>query len=465
MLASSLGSFLRRRLSFHVRRKHAAKTAPGYRPRFESLEDRTTPSTTATHFFLTVSETGTVGQPLDVGVFALDASDHWVQDYTGTVKLTSTGGGDTLPGNFTFTHGFHEFTLTPGSTGNDTITATDTMTATLTGSVTVQVVAAPVATHFFVIVPQTVNHGDDNGQGDDDSQGDQPEQGDQIPVTVIALDQSDHWVKNYTGTAGLTSTDATDMLPGPAMFENGVHVFTMTPGSSGGADTITATDTKDSTITGSAILNTTGAATHLFVIVPRNSEMGEAAPVTVIALDGADHWVHHFSGTVTLTSTGAGDMLPGSVTLHHGMATVMLTPGSTGSDTVTATDSADNLTAGNATTNVINPEVATHFFVVAPQNVAAGAQTPVLVFALDAADHWVRDYTGTVTLTTSNSNDMVPGPFTFDHGFHTFLVTFATTGNDTVTATDKVHSITGVDIVAVGTSSGQSHHGDDQGDD
>jgi len=434
-------------------RRHSAARLADYRPRLEPLENRTVPSTTATHFFLTVPETGTVGKPLEVGVIALDASDHWVQDFTGTVTLTSTGAGDMLPGPFTFDHGFHEFTMTPGSTGPDTITATDSADS-ITGDVTPTVLAAPVATHFFVIVPRT------NGEGDED------EQGDQIPVTVIALDQSDHWVKDYTGTAALTSSVSSDTLPGPAMFENGMHVFMMTPGG-GGADTVTATDTKNSSITGSAIFNVTGAATHFFVIVPRTAEMGESTPVTVIALDASDHWVHHFSGTVTLTSTGSGDMLPGPFTFNHGIHTFQMTPGSAGTtDTVTATDSADNLT-GQAAFNVINPEVATHFFVVAPPTVPVGVLTPVFVIALDAADHWVRDFTGTVTLTTTNANDTVPGPFTFDGGFHKFMVTFAATGNDTVTATDSAHMISGTDVVAVGTSAGnQNQQGDDneQGD-
>ncbi|OWK41651.1 hypothetical protein [Fimbriiglobus ruber] len=71
-------------------------------------------------------------------VVALDASNNPVVNYTGTVQITSTGTGDTLPAAYTFTAGdagAHVFTVTPASpTTADTFTVTDTTDSSLTGS-------------------------------------------------------------------------------------------------------------------------------------------------------------------------------------------------------------------------------------------------------------------------------------------------------------------------------------------
>src|SRR5262249_58560212 len=77
-------------------------------------------------------------------VVALDADNHLVQDYTGTVHFTSSDGAATLPADFTFAaadHGFHLFSVTFGTTGGQTVTATDTVHAAITGSAHVTVFA------------------------------------------------------------------------------------------------------------------------------------------------------------------------------------------------------------------------------------------------------------------------------------------------------------------------------------
>jgi hypothetical protein len=64
---------------------------------------------------------------------------------------------------------------------------------------------------------------------------------------------------------------------------------------------------------------------------------------------------------------------------------------------------------------------------------------PVVVAALDASNHLVTRYTGTVTLTDTIDSTVTPLTYTFqtgDHGYHIFMVTFNTTGAQTLTATD-----------------------------
>jgi hypothetical protein len=192
----------------------------------------------------------------NVRVVALDDSNHVVTNYTGTVQLTDTDSattvdGTAVPTTYTFTtadHGSHVFAVTPGATGTETLTATDTSNSSLTGSVTLQVNAAPVATHFLVVVPQNVQAG-------------KP-----AAVVVEALDASNHVVPNYTGTVQLTSSDTAAALGGatlPATYtftaaDHGVHAFLVTFATNG-SQTVTATDTSNSSLTGSAT-TTVGAS-------------------------------------------------------------------------------------------------------------------------------------------------------------------------------------------------------------
>src|SRR5579883_3235426 len=145
----------------HPRKPAVRTTRGGVRIGFDRLDDRLAPSAgwsdwvdnvasaPATHFLVVTPESTSAGSSTPVEVIALDASNHLDRDYTGTVALTSTGAGDTLPANYTFTssdRGIHIFSVTPAAAGSDTVTATDTTTASVTGSATVTVNAASTTT-------------------------------------------------------------------------------------------------------------------------------------------------------------------------------------------------------------------------------------------------------------------------------------------------------------------------------
>jgi hypothetical protein len=332
--------------------RHSPAPGGAFRPRLEALEDRTVLSSPATHFLVLTPPAAFTGQQTEVEVVALDASNHRVFNYTGTVQLTSTDPSDALPANYTFTardHGEHDFLLTPGAVGSDTVTATDTTTSSLTGDATLTVNPAPVATHFLVLAAPQAFAG-------------QP-----TSVLVVALDASNHRVFNYTGTVQLTSTDPSDTLPANYTFtssDHGAHLFSLTPAATG-SDTITATDTSTSSVTGSVTLNVTPApvATHFLVVVPRNVQTGQPTPVFVAALDASNHLVPTYTGTVQLTSSDSaatlnGTALPATYTfmaVDHGIHVFWVTFGTTGSQTVTVTDTSNGALTGVATALVGQP--------------------------------------------------------------------------------------------------------------
>jgi hypothetical protein len=76
------------------------------------------------------------GSPTQVLVVALDASNNVVPGYTGTVHLTSSDSGATLPADYTFTaadNGSHLFTVSFATPGVQTVTAADTANSSISG--------------------------------------------------------------------------------------------------------------------------------------------------------------------------------------------------------------------------------------------------------------------------------------------------------------------------------------------
>jgi hypothetical protein len=314
------------------------------------------------------------------------------------------------------------------------------------------------ATHLQVIVPTFTQ----SGQGFD--------------VVVEAETASNRIATGYTGTVHLSlgAADANATIPNDFTLtarDHGVHVFHVTL-STAGSQTITAADTTTASITGSATttVNPAPVATQLIVSMANNVTAGNATNVTVVALDASGHRVTNYTGTVSFASTDAtmttanGD-LPASFTFtaadagKHTFQVTFPTPTSTAPTTLTVSD---GTLSGSATPTVDAVGAVTHFRVISLGIGIAGFPSPVEVVALDANNHVVSGYTGTVHLTSSDAGATLPDDFTFsaaDKGIHLFSVTFATAGRESVTATDlTTSSITGQANVFVLSQLGFGRH-------
>jgi hypothetical protein len=312
--------------------------------------------------------------------------------------------------------------------------------------------SVPSATHFAVKAPPSAFAGT------------------QVPVFVAALDDANHLAPDYTGTVHFTSSDSGATLPGEFTFtagDHGFHLFSATFQATG-ADTVTATDTATSSITGTATVNVvaTPAATHFVVFSKGSTIAGSPTPVFVVALDANNFPVLNYTGTVHFTSSDSAAALPADYTFvagDHGFHRFQATLNTTGAQTVTATDTATSSITGTAHIQVNPAPVATHFAVFSKPHATAGAPTGVSVVALDAANHPVLNYTGTVHFTSSDGSAALPADYTFvagDHGFHSFQVTLNTVGAQTVTATDTAtSSITGTANITVDPAPVATHFG------
>jgi hypothetical protein len=214
--------------------------------------------------FSVTTSTGSpvAGAAFSVTVTALDASGHTFTGYRGTVHFTTSdrGTGVVLPANYTFTAGdggVHTFSngVILVTAGTQTVTATDTANSGLAGQAHVTVTAAAAST-LAVSAPASVT------------------QGSPFTLTVTARDRFGNRATGYRGTVHFTTSDrgAGVVLPANYTFtagDGGAHTFTngatlVTVGT----QTVTATDTAASSISGQASVNVTPVPSGNLIVNP-----------------------------------------------------------------------------------------------------------------------------------------------------------------------------------------------------
>ncbi|HEY0870557.1 MAG TPA: cell wall-binding repeat-containing protein, partial [Acidothermaceae bacterium] len=268
--------------------------------------------------------------------------------------------------------------------------------------------------------------------------------GNAVTVTVTALDGSNAVATTYAGTVHFTSTDAGAVLPANSTFSGGIGSFSVTF-SAAGTQHVTVTDTSSSSITGtSGAVTVAQTTTHLSATAAATAPAGNSFVVTVKALDGGGNVVTGYAGTVKLTSTDSAAVLPANSTLSSGQHAFTVTLKTAGSQTVTATDTANSGISGTTTTITIAPATTTHLLVTAPSSSVAGLSFVVAVTAKDAYQNTVTTYGGTVHLTSTDTSATLGANAKLTNGVGNFTATLRTLGGRTVKATDTVtSSITG----------------------
>jgi len=252
-------------------------------------------------------------------------------------------------------------------------------------------------------------------------------------------------VPGYAGLIHFTSTDGAAVLPPNASLTNGTGSFVATL-STLGTQTITATDTVTASLTGTSgpIQVVVGLATHFSVTAPANTPAGSPISVTVTALDQYGDTVTNYAGTVHFTSTDAAATLPANSTLTSGVGTFSATLATAGTQTITATDTAQSSITGTSGPITVSPGPATHFVVAAPATAVVGTPLSFTVTAKDGYGNIATGYAGTIAFSATDPAATLPASATLTAGVGTFSITFKTPGSQTITATDTATpSITG----------------------
>ncbi|MCC8954085.1 cadherin repeat domain-containing protein [Bradyrhizobium sp. Pear77] len=397
----------------------------------------------ATHFAVSIPGNGAAGTPGTVTVTALDALNHVVTNYTGTVHFTSTDGHAVLPADVTLTNGTGSFSETLDTAGSQTITATDTANSAVKGTSNAEIVTPGVATHFSVSLAANGTAGTPGS------------------VVVTALDAFNNVATGYTGTVHFTSSDGSAVLPADATLTNGVGSFSETFDTAG-HQTITATDTVSAGITGTSNAETVagGAATHFVVSIAANGAAGTPGTVTVTALDAFNNVATGYTGTVHFTSTDGSAVLPANMTLTNGVGSFSETFETVGNQTITATDTLSAGITGTSNTEAVTAGPATHFVVTLPAGGTAGVASPATITAYDAFGNVATGYAGTVHFSSTDGQAVLPANMTLTNGTATFSETLDTAGSQTITATDTVSSaITGTSNAETITAAAVTHFG------
>jgi hypothetical protein len=183
-------------------------------------------------------------------------------------------------------------------------------------------------------------------------------------LTVTALSGFNTVVKDYAGTVAFASSDVYAGLPAPYTFaaaDQGVHTFA---GGAvlyvAGAQSVTATDLANPSLTGSAALTVLpGAAYQLGLYGPDHVTADLPFDLLVVVYDAYYNVVTGYTGTVTFAGMNSGGGLPAAYTFTaadqgvHDFSGVFLHD--PGAQTITAADTLDPTIAGALAVTVDGP--------------------------------------------------------------------------------------------------------------
>jgi hypothetical protein len=168
---------------------------------------------------------------------------------------------------------------------------------------------------------------------------------------------------------------------------------------------------------------------------------GNQGTFTVTTEDQLGETVTSYRGRVHFASSDPVAVLPPDYTFTAGdngsrqFTARLLTAGT---QTITATDTADPSIAGTQIGIIVRP--ANHFVVTGfPSPVTAGTAGVLTVTIVNADGVRVTDYTGRVHFSSSDPHATLPGDYTFtaaDMGTHTFGAVLRTVGTQSITVTD-----------------------------
>ncbi len=395
--------------------------------------------------------TETAGSSFNFTVTAEDKYGNIATGYTGTIGFSSTDAQAVLPSSYSFlagNEGTFTFSATLKTAGSQTITASDStndLSATSAG-VTVDPGAA------VSLVVSGYPNPDTDGTSDN--------------FTVTAYDAYGNVATGYTGTVDFSSSDPKASLPSPYTFNTsnaGKYTFAATL-NTWGDQSLTATDSSKSTITGSEsnILVCTLGPQYLQVSgFPTTDTAGTSYAVTVGVYNGFGNIVTGYTGTVHFTSSDGQAVLPANYTFTSsdaGQYTFNVTLKTAGTQYIAVTDTTTSTLTGRESGIVVQPAAAQSLKITGlPATLVPATPNNFTVTAFDAYGNVASGYAGTIQFTSSDSQATLPSNYTFtaaNAGAASFSVTFATPGTQSLSATDTATAtITGSTSVTVTSTS------------
>jgi len=287
-------------------------------------------------------------------------------------------------------------------TANLTAGGPYTVTAAATGLTTVNFSLSNTvgtATHFSVSAPSSATAGTS------------------FSVTVTALDSGNNTATGYTGTVHFTSGDGAATLPANSTLTNGTGTFSATLNTAG-SQTITATDTVTSSITGTSNAITVTQVSQTINFNSLATRVYGAAPFTISATASSGLTVSFTSETTSVCTVSTS-------TLSAGVSSATVTLAETGACTIQATQAGNPSYAAatpvNQSFQAISASLGTNAILVG----SAAGSSSVIVTAPGA---WTATSNASFLHTTASGTGSGLAVFTID----SFTGTGTRTGTLTV---------------------------------
>jgi hypothetical protein len=339
--------------------------------------------TVAAQFSVTIPAHITAGSSFTFTVTAEDQFKNCAPTYAGTVAFASTDNGTStvLPPSTTLTGGLGTFSATLTTAGPQSLHAQDMAVYEFYGFSAIVPVSSAAPTHFSVTATPSATAGSG------------------LEVTVTAFDQFNNLATGYSGTVSLTNSYSSASLPTSLNLTSGIGFFSTTLYTAGNVS-ITAVDTTNSSISAGSGMIPISAASPSMILIFVNDEVaaGDGEIVTVELLDRYDNLVQVPGNTVSFESSDSQAGLPGTTSIGSGYATVTITFGTIGSQTITAL--ADDLHVTSQAITVDAGPVSQLTFSNIPGAVIPGQEFDVTVIAADGYGNMAASYSGYVTWTT-----------------------------------------------------------------
>ena len=262
-----------------------------------------------------------------------------------------------------------------------------------------------------------------------------------LPTTVTIVGADGNRVPDFQGVVFITSNDAASNTTFSYRFtaaDAGVHTFNNIRLVTLGDQTISISAPQMATATRTVAV--TPAVTRLAVDAQTALTAGEAFNLTVTAYDAVGNVSTGYASTIHFSTADVQAGLPADYTFTStdaGVHTFTVTLKTAGQQFVKVSELGRSLDGGAAVT-VLPAAVAS--LDLAGASGAIGVARPITVVGRDSFGNIASSYTGTVHVTSSDPNAVLPGDVTLTSGSATFNIKLLTVGTQTITATDVANS-------------------------
>lgn len=393
---------------------------------------------------------GYVGSVNAVTITARDAYGNVATGYHGIVHLASSDPSAAVSADAALVNGVGVFTVTSTTLGVATLTASDVGTGIIIGSENINLTPGWGVQFVVDALPSSMAAGQTQ------------------TTTMTVYDAYGNVSTVYTGFVAVAASDGRTSYVYFTPADHGVLTVPVTLYTAG-AQAVTYYDLANPgvTFTQTGITVTPGAVSSISVTPLQGVTAGSTQGFSVNARDVYGNIATGYRGTVNFASSDSQASLPAAYTFTEadgGSHTFQVTYRSAGGQDITVADTTTPVTAQYyqvATMSyyqrdiMITPAAFSSFAFKGNSisNSTAGSSINVTMTAADAYGNAITGYTGTVQITSSDSQASFPSSYTFtpaDSGSHMISVVLKTAGSQSLSVTDGTvsGSLTGLNIKA-----------------